>query len=109
MTFVAFVSLLVVLTIGFVPVWLLRRAPRERALDYLVAAQRTRPAVVRNASIAYALRMAAFVPLFAWGASGEFWPAVIASACFGLGTWLVYAVREPLVQSSTTRSPPTDR
>jgi len=98
MTFVAFVSLLVVLTIGFVPVWLLRRAPRERALDYLVAAQRTRPAVVRNASIAYALRMAAFVPLFAWGASGEFWPAVIASACFGLGTWLVYAVREPLVQ-----------
>ena len=86
------------LAIGFVPVWLLRRAPNRRAQDYIVGAQRTRLAVVRNASIAYALRMAAFIPLFAWGASGDPWPAIIASACFGLGTWLVYVARRPLLE-----------
>lgn len=98
MLFVAWLVLLVVLAIGLVPVWLLRHARREPARDYLRAAYPTRPAVVRNASIAYALRMAAFVPLFAWGASGDLWPPIIASACFGLGTWLVYVVRRPLVE-----------
>ena len=98
MAFVTFVSLVVVLAIGFVPVWLLRHAPKRSAQDDFVGAQRTRLAVVRNASIAYALRMAAFVPLFAWGASGDLLPAVVASACFGLGTWLVYVARRPLLE-----------
>ena len=98
MAFVAFVSLAVVLAIGLVPAWLLRNAPNGRTADYLVAALRTRPAVVRNAAIAYALRTAAFVPLFAWGATGDLWPAVVASACFGLGTWLVCIVHRPLVE-----------
>ncbi len=98
MALVTFVSLVVALAIGFVPAWLLRHAPKRSAQDDLVGAQRTRLAVVRNASIAYALRMAAFVPLFAWGASGDLLPAIVASACFGLGTWLVYLARRPLLE-----------
>ena len=87
MAFITLVSLSVALAIGFVPAWLLRHAPKQSAQDDFVGAKRTRLAVVRNASIAYALRTAAFVPLFAWGASGDLWPAVVASACLGLGTW----------------------
>ncbi len=98
MALVTFVSLILVLAIGFVPVRLLRRAPNRRVQDDIVGAQHTRLAVVRNASIAYALRMAAFIPLFAWGASGDLRPAVVASACFGLGTWLVYLARRPLLE-----------
>ena len=98
MAFVTFVALILVLAIGFVPVWLLRHAPKRRAQDYFVGAQRTRPAVVRNASIAYALRMGAFIPLFAWGAGGDLLPAVTVSACFGLGIWLVYVARRPLLE-----------
>jgi hypothetical protein len=78
-------------------VWLLRHASNRRAQDYIVGAGRAPLAVVRNASIAYALRMAAFIPLFAWGASGDLWPAIIASACFALGIGLVYVARRPLL------------
>ena len=97
MPLVTLVSLALALGICLVPVWLLRHRRPGRAQDYLVASQYTRPEVVRNSSIAYALRMVAFVPLFAWGASGEIWPAVIASAFFGLGVYLIYILREPLL------------
>ena len=96
MSLLAFLPLVVALGIWLVPVWLLRQRQCGRAQDYLVASQRTRPEVVRNASIAYALRMAAFGPLFAWGASGDLWPAIIASGCGGLGIGLIYVLRRPL-------------
>lgn len=98
MAFFTFGLLVVVLAIGFVPAWLLRHAARRSAQDDFVASPHTRLAVVRNASIAYALRVAAFVPLFVWGASGDLLPAVVASGCFGLGTWLVYLARRPLLE-----------
>ncbi|MGI8895185.1 MAG: hypothetical protein ACR2HE_05965, partial [Casimicrobiaceae bacterium] len=71
MSFVTFIPLMLALGICFIPVWLLRDAKHRRAQDYFVSSQQTRPEVVRNSSIAYALRMAAFGPLFAWGASGD--------------------------------------
>ena len=98
MSFVTFIPLMLALGICFIPVWLLRHAKHRRAQDYFVSSQQTRPEVVRNASIAYALRMAAFGPLFAWGASGDFWPAIIGSAFFGLGVYLIYIVRQPLLE-----------
>jgi hypothetical protein len=98
MSFVTFLSLVLALGICFIPVWLLRRPDRRRAQDYFVSSQYTRPEVVRNSSIAYALRMAAFGPLFAWGASGDFWPAIIGSAFFGLGVYLIYILRQPLLE-----------
>jgi hypothetical protein len=97
MSVVTFFPLVAVLGVCLVPVWLLRRPRRRRAQDYLVAAQRTRPEVAGNASIASALRMAAFAPLFAWGASGDLWPVIVAAAFLGLGVLLVYKLREPLL------------
>ena len=98
MTFVTFLPLVLALGICFIPVWLLRHPEHRRAQDYFVSSQYTRPEVVRNASIAYALRMAAFGPLFAWGASGDLWPAIIGSAFFGLGVYLIYILRQPLLE-----------
>ncbi len=98
MSFATFLPLVLVLGICFIPVWLLRYPDYRRAQDYFVSSQYTRPEVVRNSSIAYALRMAAFGPLFAWGASGDLWPAIIGSAFFGLGIYLIYILREPLLE-----------
>ena len=98
MSFVTFLSLVLALGICFIPVWLLRRPDHMRAQDHFVSSQYTRPDVVRNSSIAYALRMAAFGPLFAWGASGDLWPAIIGSAFFGLGVYLIYILRQPLLE-----------
>src|SRR5262249_60070283 len=46
---------------------------------------------------AYALKLAIFGPFFVWGASGDFWPAIINSACFGFGVSLIYILRRPLL------------
>jgi hypothetical protein len=98
MSFVTFLPLVLALGICFFPVWLLPYPDHRRAQDYFVSSQYTRPEVVRNSSIAYALRMAAFGPLFAWGASGDLWPAIIGSAFFGLGVYLIYILRQPLLE-----------
>ena len=97
MSFVTFLPVVLALGICFSPVWLLRRMHHSRAQDYFVSSQTTRPEVIRNSSIAYGLRMAAFGPLFAWGASGDLWPAIIGSAFFGLGIYLIYVLRQPLL------------
>ncbi|MGA3310138.1 MAG: hypothetical protein ABSD08_16225 [Xanthobacteraceae bacterium] len=42
--------------------------------------------------------MATFGPFFAWGVSGDFWPAIVRAAFFGLGVSLIYALRRPMLQ-----------
>jgi len=85
------------LVIYFIPIYLLRRRRYPRAQDYFVSSGHTPPGVIRNSSVAYALKLATFGPFFAWGASGDFWPAIINSACFGLGVCLIYILRRPLL------------
>lgn len=97
MSFLAFLPLAISLGICLVPVWLLRRQEYARAQDYFVSSQYTPPEVVRNSSIAHALRMASFGPFFAFGASGDFWPVIIGSMCLGLGLSLVYVLRRPML------------
>jgi hypothetical protein len=91
-----FLLLMVALGICLAPVWLLARR-NLRAREYFIASQPTPPDVIRNCSVTYSLRIAAFGPLFAWGASGDLWPAIIGAACFGLGVYLIYALRRPLL------------
>ena len=96
MTLAAFLLPLAI-AVALIPVWLLRR-PRLSEHEYFVASQPTRPEVVRNASIAYALRMAALGPLFVAGVNGDLWPAIVVSASFGLGVYAIYLVRKPLLE-----------
>jgi hypothetical protein len=90
--------LVVSLAIYLIPVWLLRRKACARIQDYLISSQGAPPSVIQNSSIAYALRIAIFGPFFAWGASGDFWPAIAASVSFGLGLWLIYILRRPMLE-----------
>src|SRR5215813_10013947 len=88
---------LVSLAIYLIPIYLLRRKAYARAQDYFVSSEHSPPGVIRNSSIAYALKMATFGPFLVWGASGDFWPAIIYSTFFGLGVCLIYMVRRPML------------
>jgi hypothetical protein len=92
-----FLPLVILLGICLVPIWLLPRRNLQRAREYFIASQPTPPDVMRNSSVAYPLRIAAFGAFFAWGASGDLWPAIMSAACFGLGVYLIYALRRPLL------------
>ena len=94
-----FFLLIVALGICFVPIWLLPRRNFQRAQDFFIASQRTPPDVMRNAAVAYPLRIASFGPLFALGASGDLWPAIVCAGCYGSGVYLIYALRRPLLAS----------
>src|SRR6266481_1462456 len=89
---------LVSLAIYLIPIYLLRRKAYARAQNYFVSSELTPPGVIRNSSVAYALKMTTFGPFFVWGASGDFWPAIINSAFFGLGVCLIYILRRPMLE-----------
>jgi hypothetical protein len=89
--------LVVCVAIHLIPVWLLRSKAAIRAQDYFVSSERTPLGVIRNSSIAYAVQAATFGTLFAWGARGEFWPAIINAVCFGSGLFFIYVVRRPIL------------
>jgi len=98
MPLLAFALLAVSLAIYLVPVHLLRRKAYERAQDYFVSSEPTPPGVIQNSSIAYALRVTTFGPFFAWGATGDFWPAIVTSAALGLGICLIYVLRRLMLE-----------
>ena len=97
-----FLALVVVVGISLVPVLLLRRKSYARAQDYLVSSGPTPPGVIRNSSIAYALKTAAFGPLLLWGATGDLWPAIVSAVFLGLGLALIYVLRRPLLSFLAT-------
>jgi hypothetical protein len=97
MSLPAFLPLAISLAICLVPVYFLQRKAYARAQDYFISSDPAPPGVIQNSSIAYALKMATFGPFFAWGASGDFWPAIINSAFLGLGLYLIYILRRPML------------
>jgi hypothetical protein len=92
-----FFALVICLGISLVPVALLRRKAHTRAQDYFVSSGPTPPGVIQNSSIACVLKISMFGPLIAWGASGDIWPAIISAAFLGLGLYLIYLARRPLL------------
>ena len=98
MSFLVFIPLVLCAGICLVPGFLLRRRAYSRAQDYFVSSQPTPPTVIRNSSIAHVLRIAAFGPFFALGASGDLWPAIVSAMFFGLGFLLLYMLRGPMLE-----------
>jgi hypothetical protein len=92
-----FLAPMIALGICLVPIWLLPRRSLRGAREYFIASQPTPPDVIRNCSVVYPLRIATFGAFFAWGASGDLWPAIISAASFGLGVYLIYALRRRLL------------
>ena len=98
MPLLAFLTSAAVISIFTIPVLLTRRDSYRRAQDYFVSSDHVLPKVIQNSSIAYAIGLATFGPFFAWGASGDFWPAIVHAAFFGLGLTLLYALRRPILK-----------
>jgi hypothetical protein len=98
MSLAVFLPLLLSLAICAIPVWLLRQRDAGSLQNYFVAPGYTAPQVIRNSSTAHVLRLAAFGPLFVFGARGDFWPVIIVAVCFGLGVYLVYLLRDPILE-----------
>jgi hypothetical protein len=98
MPLLAFLTSAAVISIFIIPVLLIRRDGHRRAQDYFVSSDHVLPKVIQNSSIAYAIGLATFGPFFAWGASGDFWPAILHAAFFGLGLILLYALRRPMLK-----------
>src|SRR5436189_4583908 len=92
-----YLPLIISLGICLMPIWLLSGRRVRQAQDYFVALQSTPPDVLRNSSVAYPLRIATFAVFFAWGARGDFWAATVTAACFGVGVYLIYVLRHPLL------------
>jgi hypothetical protein len=98
MPLLAFLTAATVISIFIIPVLLVRRDGHRRAQDYFVSSDHVLPKVIQNSSIAYAIGLATFGPFFAWGASGDFWPAILHAAFFGFGLILLYALRRPMLK-----------
>jgi Na+/proline symporter len=82
---------------SFIPIWLLRHQLAIRAQDYFVSSQVTPPNTVKNSFIAGYFRMSNFVPLFVLGANGDFWPVIAGSVFLGLGIYLIFILRRPIL------------
>jgi hypothetical protein len=98
MPLLAFLASAAVISIFIIPVLLTRREAYRRAQDYFVSSDHVHPRVIQNSCIAYAIGLATYGPFFAWGARGEFWPAILHAAVFGVGLTLLYALRQPMLK-----------
>ena len=91
-------TILISLGICFVPVYLLGGRTLLRTQDFAVSSQAAPAEVIRNSSTAYALRLIIFGLFFGWGASGDFWPALISAACYSMGWGLIFLLRRPIIE-----------
>jgi Na+/H+-dicarboxylate symporter len=94
---IIFALVALVAGVPLIPIYLLGRGVYARAQEYFVASEDTPPGVVQNSSIAYSLQIATVGQFFNWGANGEFWPAIVFSAMFGAGLYLMYRLRAPML------------
>jgi hypothetical protein len=97
MTSFVLLALITFFGISLIPVYLLRRRKYAQARDYFIASEHTPPGVVQNSSIAYSLQLAIFSQFFSWGAIGDFWPAIVFPSMFGVGLYLMYRLRLPML------------
>jgi hypothetical protein len=97
MTSLALLAFITLFGISFIPVYLLRRREYDPSRKYFIASECTPSGVVQNSSIAYSLQLAAFSQFFSWGANGDFWPAIVCSSMFGVGLYLMYSQRLPML------------
>jgi hypothetical protein len=98
MTFLTFLAPAFVLLLFVTPALLIRRPAHFSAKDDLVSSEHVVPKVIQNSSIAYGLGLAAFAPLFTWGASGDLRPAIVYAIFVGSGLWIIYALRRPILE-----------
>src|SRR5262252_6163579 len=80
------------------PGFLIRRPAYFGAKHDFESSDHVLPKVIQNSSIAYGIGLTTLGPLFAWGASGEFWPAIAYTIFVGLGLSIIYILRRPILE-----------
>jgi hypothetical protein len=98
MLYPALVTALAVVGAFLAPLILSYRHAGSRTPDTLSPSGHIAPRVIQNSSIVYRLGWVALAPLLAWGIVGELWPAIVYLVSIGLGLWLFYALRRPILQ-----------
>jgi hypothetical protein len=98
MPFLTFLALAIVLVLFAIPGLLIRRPAYFGAKQDFVSSDHVLPKVIQNSSIAYGVGFATLGPLFAWGASGDFWPAIVYTTFAGMGLSIIYVVRRPILE-----------
>ena len=98
MAFLTFLALAVVLVLFVAPGFLIRRPAYFGAKHDIESSDHVLPKVIQNSSIAYGIGLTTLGPLFAWGASGEFWPAIAYTIFVGLGLSIIYILRRPILE-----------
>ncbi len=98
MAYLTFLAPAIVLVLFVTPGLLIHRPAYFGAKQDFVSSDHIMPKVIQNSSIAYGVGLATLGPLFAWGASGEFWPAIVYTIFIGLGLSIIYVVRRPILE-----------
>jgi hypothetical protein len=98
MAFLTFLALVIALVLFATPGLLIRRLAYFGAKQDFVSSDHVLPKVIQNSSIAYGVGFATLGPLFAWGVSGEFWPAIIYTSFAGMGLSFIYVLRRPILE-----------
>jgi hypothetical protein len=98
MAFLTFLALAVVLVLFVTPGLLIRRSADFGAEEDFASSDHVLPSVIRNSSVAYGVGFATLAPVFAWGASGDFWPAIVYTIFVGSGLSIIYFLRRPILE-----------
>jgi hypothetical protein len=98
MAFLTFLALAIVLVLFVTPGLLIRRPAYFGAEEDFASSDHVLPTVIQNSSVAYGVGLATWGPVFAWGASGDFWPAILYTIFVGLGLSIIYILRRPILE-----------
>jgi hypothetical protein len=98
MALLTFLALVIVLALFVAPGLLIRRPANFGAEEDFASSDHVLPAVIQNSSVAYGVGLATLGPVFAWGASGDFWSAIVYMIFVGLGLSIIYILRRPILK-----------
>jgi hypothetical protein len=98
MALLIFLALAIVLVLFVTPGLLIRRPAYFGAEEDFASSDHVLPTVIQNSSVAYGVGLATLGPVFAWGASGDFWPAIVYTVFVGSGLSIIYILRRPILE-----------
>src|SRR5262249_11929441 len=96
MALLTFLPLTIALVLFVTPAFLIRRPAYFGAKEDFAPSDHVLPTVIQNSSVAYGVGLATLGPVLAWGASGDFWPAIVYTIFVGSGLSIVYVLRRPI-------------
>jgi hypothetical protein len=98
MAFLIFLALAIVLVLFVTPGLLIRRPAYFGAEEDITSSDHVLPTVIQNSSVAYGVGLATLGPVFAWGAGGDFWEAIVYTASVGSGLSIIFILRRPILE-----------